>query len=241
MTLMVESLAVDLKTTNYRLSDDLRTRMQPWIEALATRLQGIPQSHLEIHMAHHGRSESYNAELTLKLPGRRLFIRRRDVTADQALERAFTRLQRALEWHLDHLNEPAIADARRHEALETDPITMPGPDVGPVADAANAGDYRRFRTLLSNYEIWLNRRVGRLVQRDERAEAEVGAGLLISDVVEEVYLSAFESFTERPAEVSLHEWLESWIGPSIRALLDNDDSDREAVSFARSLQETGSD
>jgi len=43
--------------------------------------------------------------------------------------------------------------------------------------------------------------------------------LLIGDLVEEVYLNAFERFAQRSAEVSLSDWLEALIDPSLKLLL----------------------
>src|SRR5438874_8242820 len=111
-------------------------------------------------------------------------------------------------------------------------------DSGVLGEAFQAGDYRRFRAALSSYEEWLRKRVGRWIQRYPEAEARLHNGLLIGDVIEEVYLNAFEHFTEWPREVALHDWLDGLIDPSLKSLLKRPDEGRENASLARTLSET---
>ena len=81
-------------------------------------------------------------------------------------------------------------------------------------------------------------RVGRWVQRDPHAEAQVGRRLLLGDVVEEVYLNAFERFTQRPTGIRLSDWFESLIDRSLKALLRHPDEEHENASLARTVRET---
>jgi hypothetical protein len=111
------------------------------------------------------------------------------------------------------------------------------PDAGPLGEAVRAGDYRPFRLALAGYEEWLRNRVGRWVQRFPEAEARVGRRLRIGDLVEQVYLNAFESFLERPTDLRLSDWLERLIDPSLKALLRHPDEEGENASLARTLRE----
>jgi hypothetical protein len=61
--------------------------------------------------------------------------------------------------------------------------------------------------------------------------------LRLGDIVEEIYLNAFEQFTRRPTALRLSEWLENLIEPSIRALLRHPDEEAENASMARTLRE----
>ena len=65
----------------------------------------------------------------------------------------------------------------------------------------------------------------------------VGGELRLGDVVEEVYLNAFERFPRRPADVRLSAWLEGLVEPSIRALMQHPDEERQPASFARTVRE----
>ena len=62
--------------------------------------------------------------------------------------------------------------------------------------------------------------------------------LLLGDIVEEVYLNAFERYSHRQAEVPFHDWLDSLIDPSLKGLLRNPEEGRENASLARTLRET---
>jgi len=106
-----------------------------------------------------------------------------------------------------------------------------------LGEAIRSGDYRAFRMALSADEERLRKRVGRWIQRYPDAEARLGHGLAIGDVVEEVYLNAFESYSRRPMEVPLHEWLDSLIDRSLKMLLHHPEKERENASFARTVRE----
>ena len=108
----------------------------------------------------------------------------------------------------------------------------------PLGTAARAGDYRAFRIGLAGYEEWLRRRVGRWVQRYPDAEARIGNGLRIGDLVEEVYLNAFEGFTRRPTDIRLSDWLDRLIDPSLKLMLRDPDGEKENASLARTWRET---
>jgi hypothetical protein len=138
----------------------------------------------------------------------------------------------------DRPNRPAEDVARREAVLDREIVAPEDRDAGPLGEAARAGDYRAFRTTLSGYEEWLRKRVGRWVQRYPEAEARVGDGLALGDLVEEVYLNAFERFTQRPTEVPLRDWLDGLIDPSLKVLMKHPAEERENASFARTLRET---
>jgi hypothetical protein len=68
-------------------------------------------------------------------------------------------------------------------------------------------------------------------------EDRLGDGLAISEIVEEVFLNAFEKFSKRPANLRLGEWLESLINPSIKALVDDPSFEKENLSYIESSKE----
>jgi len=73
------------------------------------------------------------------------------------------------------------------------------------------------------------------VERYPAAEAKLGHGLVISEIVEEVFLNAFERFNDRPP-LRMGEWLESLIDPSLKALLEDTAAEKENLSFIQSAQ-----
>jgi len=201
-------------------------------------VKDFPDPAVRIAAVYHPRSEVFHVEGKLKLPGRTLFTGEEDPYLDAALQRCVRKLTRKAEAYKEHPDRNAVAVAERQDALDRDVIAPEAPDAGPLAEAAEAGDYRTFRIALAGYEEWLRKRVGRLVQRHPEAQARLGGELLLGDVVEEVYLNAFEGFTRRPTTVRLSEWLEGLIEPSIRALLRHPDEEGETASMARTVRET---
>src|SRR5207249_7017798 len=111
-------------------------------------------------------------------------------------------------------------------------------DSGVLGEAVRSGNYRTFRMALTGCEEWLRKRAGRWIQRYPEAEARVGRGLAIGDLVEAVYLNAFERYAHRPTAVPLHEWLDSLIDPALKTLMRHPDEERENASFARSTRQT---
>jgi hypothetical protein len=66
----------------------------------------------------------------------------------------------------------------------------------------------------------------------------VGKTFEIADVVEEIFLLAFEQYEYRPTQVALHDWLDGLIDPAVKDFSDEQD-DRLAVSYAQTLAGQG--
>jgi hypothetical protein len=229
-------LRVRLHTNGTAVPDDQRARMQRLLAPLADAVQDFSAAELAITINDHPASQTYRAELKLKLPGRTLLTADRDGYLDCAFDRGLRKLLRLVDDYKTQPNRAAERAAQRRAALHRDVVAPEGPDAGPLAAAVGRGDYRGFRTALGLYEEWLRLRVGRWVQRYPEAQARVGDGLLIGDMVEEVYLNAFETFARRKAAVRLSDWLDGLIDPSLRALLRHPDEVRENASLARTLR-----
>ena len=142
-----------------------------------------------------------------------------------------------IEAYKDEPDREVDLRAERVDAMNRRIIAPEDPAAGPLAEAAEAGDYRKFRRLLADYEEWLRLRVGRWLQRYPEANAEVGRRLSIGDLVEEVYLNAFEHYADRPTIKPLREWLDDLLDPSLRSLWDNLVEERESASHARSVRD----
>jgi len=233
----VDRLRVEFTAQGCQLPEDERARVQDWLRDLSMAAADFAEAALEANVVFHPRTQSYSVKFKLRLPGRTLFTGEDDPYLDSALGRCFDKMRRKVEAYRDSPDRGAMEAAERRAALDNNVVVPEDPDAGPLAEAASAGDYRRFRTDLAGYEDWLRLRVGRLVQADEQAQARLGRDLLLGDVIEEVYLNAFEAFTKRRTDQRLGAWLESLIEPSIRALIQNPDEEREAASLARTMRD----
>ncbi len=238
MQLPVDHLQVEITTKDCTIPPDERSRLQTALEALAGVVEDFPDPVLWVDVIYHPNSALYHVESKLKLPSRSLFASEKDPYLDCALQDSIQSMIRKANAYREHPVREAVAEAERRDFLDREIVAPEDPDAGPAGQAAEAGDYRTFRITLVGYEDWLHKRAGRLVQRIPEAQARLGKEIHLGDIVEDVYLNAFEHFTRRPTEVPLSAWLEGLIEPSIRALLRHPDEESEAASLARTVRET---
>jgi hypothetical protein len=232
-----DSFRVEITTKECEVPPDERTRLQALLEPLRDSVRHFPSSNLWMNVVYHPRSAIYHVELKLKLPGHTLFAGGWDTYLDSTLQRSLVELQRKVAEYQQRPKPPMAKVAEQQTARARAALAPEDPAVGPLAEAAQAGDYHAFRTALSGYEEWLRKRVGRWVQRYPEAQDQVGSGLLLGDLIEEVYLNAFESFAQRSTDVRLSEWLDRLIDPSLKLLLRHPDEEKENVSLARTVRE----
>jgi DNA-directed RNA polymerase specialized sigma24 family protein len=110
------------------------------------------------------------------------------------------------------------------------------PDLGAVGSAVAGGDYAAFRTAMQGYEEPLRDRVGRWLERTAETDGQVGRRFTIADVVEEVFLDAFEGWDDRPKGIPPGEWLTGLIDPAVKELMRHPDDELENVRMVRTLQ-----
>jgi hypothetical protein len=231
-------LRVEIQSKQCHVPDDQLERMQRGLEPVGEAVQDFEESELTLDVVHHPRSGDYHVTARLRVPGRSLFTGERDPYLDSAFQRCARKLIERVADHRRHPNGRAEEQAKQRNHLGRDVVAPEGPDVGPLGAAVGAGDYLAFRNLLIRYEDWLRVRVGRWVQRYPDAQARLGRDLSIGDLVEEVYLNAFEGFARRKAEVPLHGWLDGLIDPSLKTMLRHPDEEAENARLARTLRET---
>ena len=238
MQLSIDQLAVEITTEACDLPPDERARLQPSFAALADAAEDLPDSVLNIDIVYHAKTELYSVKARLTLPRRSISTGDKNGYLDTALQRCLRKLLHKVEHYKEHADPEAIAAAERREALERYVIAPDAPDTGPLAEAVEAGDYREFRFGLGDYEDWLRKRIGRLIQRFPDAQSRLGGEILLGDVIEEVYLNAFEQFTRRSTAIPLSKWLEGLIVPSLQALVRHPAEEAEVASMARTWRNT---
>jgi hypothetical protein len=112
------------------------------------------------------------------------------------------------------------------------------PDPAALQQAIGAGDYRAFRMALFGYEEPVRKRVGRWIERFPEMQSQLNHHITVADIVEEVFLYAFDGFDHRPREIRFGDWLEHLIDPSVKALLLHPDEEKENIRFAQTITET---
>ena len=231
-------LTVEIDTKDCALPADELTRMQQSLAPVGDAVRDFPHSDLWLTVVRHPQSESYHVQAKLKVPGATLFSGDGDAYLDSAFQRCVRKLAQKAASYRDNPDRQAEQRAERRAELDRDVVAPEDPDMGPLAGAVKNGNYRAFRNALVLYEDWLRKRVGRWVQRYPEAQARVGGELRIGDLVEEVYLNAFEHFTRRPTDIRLSEWLDRLVDPSLKAMLRHPGEEALNASFARTVRDT---
>ncbi len=175
---------------------------------------------------------------SLRLAGRTLFTAGEASSLHAAWDWAIRRLVEKVTTYKEHLGRVPERQKEAEGTLHEIVPSMP-PDADAIANAAAQLDYRAFRTAMNVYEDALERRVGRWIERYPDAEARLGDGLLISELVEEVFLNAFDQFNQRPDSLRLGQWLENLIDPSVQMLLRHEGEEKENLSFIASAKDAG--
>jgi ribosome-associated translation inhibitor RaiA len=230
-------LRIQLDTKHCNVSRVEVDKMEGALDHLARVAANFPVSDLYIYVHHHARSNDYHVKTSLVLPGTTLFTGDRDLAMYAAFERCVSKLVNKVEAYKQGLsNTTEVAKHEKGTHHDVRPTTDPNPK--ELAAAVAAADYAGFRRVLFGYDEPVRKRVGRWIQRYPEVEGQIGARLTVADIVEEVFLNAFERYENRPVGLSLSEWLESLIDPSVKALLDHPEEEKENINFARTLTET---
>ncbi len=189
-----------------------------------------------MNVARHLRNGDFHVKTSLLLPGRTICTGQSGGDACSCFARAIRKLVLRVQHYKDALDQSA--DISKHQKATRQEI-MPAEvlDGEAVRRAVHARDFAEFRRLTWTYEEPVRKRAGRWIQRYPEAEAALAADFDLADIVEEVFLLAFEQFEDKPAELRLGEWLELLIDPALRALVQNREDELTAVGFARTLQQ----
>jgi ribosome-associated translation inhibitor RaiA len=231
------NLRIELDTKNCTCSPDEIRDMEEALEPLSTVVEEFPVSDLYITIIYHKPSNDYHVKTALVLSGRTLFTGDRDDAFYPAYERCMRKLVKKVEAYKHRLSNQE-EQSKRQKGTYQDVSPSFTPDSAVLAQAVDAGDYAAFRRAASAYEESVRKRVGRWVQRYPALEAEIDVRLTIDDVVEEVFLNAFDQYDNRQGVVPVGEWLESLIDPSVKALMRHPDQELENINWARTVSET---
>lgn len=228
-------LKVEIDTENYQLSDEEMEKIQADLDNLRRLVADFPVSELHIRIDRNPRSEVIHVKTSLRFPKQTLFTGERRGTMYPAFNRCIRKLMQKVKSFKEKLSQKPIhekvVEGKHHEVRPERE-----PDAEKLAAAAEKRNYSLFREALRVYDDPLQKRIGRWIERYPAVAGELGNELTISDILEEVYLNAFESFLERPSD-RLGNWLESLIDPSVRALVEEPRIAREEVKYAEEIAE----
>lgn len=229
------NLRIKLDTKNFQFSAAEIAKIETGLQPLRKVVRDFPVSDLYLTFYYHERNNDYKVDASLRLPKRILYTGDHDFDPYTAFRRCVRKLMMKVEGVIDSM-ENRSAIAKREKGTQHDVVPSHLPDGATLAGAVESGDYRRFREATSAYEEPLRKRIGRWIERYPNLTPKT-SDLSIDDIVEEVFLNAFERFGDWPSSsVTLSDWLESLIDPSIKAIIQNPDAEMENIQFAKTLR-----
>ena len=230
------NLRIELDTKNCELSPGQIDKLERGLAPLRKPVEKFPVSSLYITVNFHPRSNSYRVKTALALSGRTLTTGDLDEQVYPAYERCVRKLVKKVLAYEANLG--AEAELRKHQKGTYQDVTaQQEADPSAVQEAVDEGDYTAFRNDTSMYEGPVRLRIGRWVQRYPEVQAQIDEEIKLEDLVEEVFLNAFERFEERPSNVRFGDWLEELIDPSVKLVMEHPDEELENIRFARTLRE----
>lgn len=234
------NLRIELDTKNCEFARDELDKMEEALAPLREPVRPFPVSDMYITVTFHPTPGDYHVQASLVLPRRTLHTGDRDVNPLTAWSRCVRKLVHKVTAYKDSLSAKEehgkIREGTAHELLPE-----AEPDAEQLQQAVEAGDPAAFRRATYVYEEPVRKRAGRWIQRYPEFEEQLGATFTLDDLVEEIFLNAFEHFHERPQQMRLGEWLEELIDPSVKALLKNPDIEQENIEAVRTLRESSVD
>lgn len=229
-------LRVELDTHHCELNQRELAELEAAIEPIRDLVREFPAADLYVTVTYHEHTETFRVKTALALCGRTLVTG--DLAGDLAssIDACARKLVRRVEQYKEELSN---VEEREKFAKGTYQTVIPNrePDAAAIESAIARGDYATFRKETYMFEGDVRKRAGRWVQRYPEVNAKIGTDLMLADIVEEVFLNAFERFGERPEEVRMGEWLEQLIDPSIKLLVHHRDQEMQNIDFARTLLE----
>ena len=230
------NLRIELDTKNCSLTADEIAHVERALDPLRKPVDKFPVSDLYLTIEFFERSHDYRIRVVLQLPGRALVTGDVDKNYLPAFERCVRKLLHKLiayEGDLENSEEISKQVKGTHQHV----VPSGAVDVNAAREAFQRQDYNAFRSSLLMYEEPLRKRAGRWIQRYPDLDAQLGDRFTLADVVEEVFLNAFERFDHWSDAVPLGVWLEHLIDPSLKILRRDTTDELENIDFARSMRE----
>jgi ribosome-associated translation inhibitor RaiA len=225
-------LQVMFDVHQFDLTQADRDQMADALDGLAKQAENFPVADLHILVEGNARTTDCSIKLTLRLPSNTLVANDHDAVPYAAFDRCLTSLTYALQAEKARLDQESkrqkTGKGTDHDVLATTTV-----DLGAIDDAVAAGDYAAFRRATLPFEDAIQMRAGRWVQRFPGYEARIGRDVKMSDVVEEVFLTAFDQFPKRSAGVPLGEWMEGRIDPAVKTLMTRTAEEMENINLVR--------
>jgi len=219
-----------------QLSEQETAQMRQQLDSLLRQVEAFPISDVHVLVERNNRSNDFSVKISLVLPGETLVGNDHDTFLLAAFDRCLGSLEENVRAYKDRLGQvPERQKVEKGTHHELEPTIQP--DGTAIERAVRDGDYTAFRTATLSYEEPVRKRIGRWIERYPEVEARIDRGLKVADIVEEVFLTAFEGYDQRPIDIRFGDWLEALIDPSVKALQNRSDEELENINLVRTALE----
>ena len=229
------NLRIELDTKHCDLTADQIAKMESALDPLAKLVKDFPVRDLYVTVAFRPRTNRFEVKTALVLPGRTLSTGDHDDHAYPAYERCVRKLVHGITAYKDKLSQHD-EQSKTEKGTHQEMLPTQMPDAEAVDAAVREADYVAFRRATNVYEEPVRKRIGRWVQRFPDVEAQIDEVFTINDIVEDVFLTAFDQYDRRAPDVAFHDWLENLIDPSVKALMQHPAEELENINMARAAQ-----
>jgi ribosome-associated translation inhibitor RaiA len=226
------NLLVDLNMKHCQLPAGELNKMETMLSPLGDMVRNFPVSKLHVLVSYRHRTSDYVVRTSLVLSGETLVSSEHHPLAHTAFEHCINNLVREVQRFKDRLGS-VPEQAKQREGTHHELVPTVPPEAEAIEAAVQNGDYTAFRFATSGYEGPVTDLVGRWIERYPEVAARLGKDLNIGDLVEDVFLIAFEEYEYRPKEVRFGEWLGRHIDTAIRAMANHPDEELENVNMVR--------
>ncbi|HEY7315926.1 MAG TPA: HPF/RaiA family ribosome-associated protein [Gemmataceae bacterium] len=230
------NLLVDLDMKHCKLRAGALTKMEASLSPLGDMVRHFPVSKLHVVVTYRDRTNDYSVRTSLILSGDTLVASEHHEQVHAAFEHCIDNLVREVRRYKDRLGNVA-EQAKQQEGTHHDLLPTLPPDPEAVESAVAAGDYAAFRAAVSGYDTPVATQVGRWVERYPEVASRLGHGLQIGDIVEDVFLCAFEDYEHRSHGVRFGDWLGRYIDTAIKSIAAHPDQELENINMARLARE----
>ncbi|MBI4584414.1 MAG: hypothetical protein HY717_10370 [Planctomycetes bacterium] len=230
----LDDLKIQVKTENYQFSAEEWDQIENQLDSLKRLVKDFPVAELHVQIHWHRRSQTFHVKTNLHLLKQNLFTGERDVLWHPAYERCIRKLMNKVKGLKEKLAKKSVyskvASGTLHQVI---PEREPDPE--KLEQAFKDQDFLAFRQAMSVYDDALSKRLGRWIERYPAVSARLGSEFTLSDLVEEVYLNAFEQFGSRPVD-RIGNWLEHLIDPSVKAFIQHPELEKENLGYLEGLK-----
>jgi ribosome-associated translation inhibitor RaiA len=230
------NIRIELDTENCELSPGEIAKLERALSPLREPVKDFPVTDLYVTIQYKPPSHDFCIKTVLQLPGRAMATGDVDEEMYPAFRRCVRKLVHRVSGYKERM-EGMEAISKHEKGTRHDVVALRQIDHEALDHAVQADDYTEFRILTYPFEEPVRKRIGRWIQRYPRIEAQLGRRFDLADLVEEVFLNAFERCEERSREVPFGAWLEGLIDPSVVMLSEESDEELSNVRFARTAVE----